>query len=875
MRTIGVIYFATFIVGCGSLTRYISHIQNYVNLVSAYNLDGYSTIDFPPLADVSQAIVVNIDMHLYAVNGFDEVAGNIELVVALEMDWLDEMSIIQSITFKIEDRAEFLVPFDMIWTPKIVLTNAIGATSDVGDSAYLCRFDMNTKRISWKPRVVVSGSCTPDVTYYPFDKQECDFIYTAWGFKSDEIMLQTSTDAWNLGEYGESGEWDIDSTSTVTYIQNGQSYILFKIVMVRKPLYFAFNILLPILVLCLLNSTVFLLPAESGERVGFSVTCFLSFMVLLNMIMDIMPRSSNPISFLCYYLVVMMSNSGAMTLVTILLMRVYHKPEKSEVPKWMQRAVTFVNCGCAKLRCCVLCCRYLRKKCCCEDQRKCGCNKKKKTISEESLVEITIDKDQNIVEKPASKKKKKYSHDKDDDKTNKCCLLSCVKRTDSKCCCGIVVGCKKCNKGNNHNESSDMASATDTKQLENVVKEKSESSRTDSKSPSCFNFLKDRKRKLDQDKEIVKCMEDPSNKKVKTDEHDTQSNAFKCFGYFQKSDKVDHNESPDIRDNNKEQKVTDADGNKTRDKKPPGCFGQKKKETDTGNIPKDSSKSCFPYCGSPAQKINISEIEERTDKEDSLQTKNSEGKGCHKPNCFPFMRKGKVSTVDDIETDIVNDILPVSVRSEDSKTLKVSFKDKGNLESEDTLLKRWEDATKSAKNKKGNSLNPITRDDKNKNDETNDETLQDKDESDFTVKTKSLRATQLQNEAKEKTQVKTENEDADLEIKIVKKTRSLGGSMREKKENLPKHVEHEKVNIPLTPKVSSVSKTDDAIDDDPEDAEGSDVDSLADLEEEVTWPEVGRILDTFFFLAFAGGQAFLTVVFLVPLFTGDTKNSES
>ena len=166
-----------------------------------------------------------------------------------------------------------------------------------------------------------------------------------------------------MSGYQESGEWEIDTTETTAYVENNQSYLLLTITIIRKPLYFAFNIVIPVLVLCLLNGTVFLLPAESGERVGFSVTCFLSFVVLLNMIMDILPRSSSPISFLCYYLVVMMCSSGAMTLVTILLMRVYHKPEKTQVPKWMQRSVTFINCGCSRLKCCVLCWRGIKRKC--------------------------------------------------------------------------------------------------------------------------------------------------------------------------------------------------------------------------------------------------------------------------------------------------------------------------------------------------------------------------------------------------------------------------------------------------------------------------------------------------------------------------------
>lgn len=157
--------------GANSVTRYISHVQNYVKLVSSYYRAGYSTVDIPPVSNISQAMSVNVNVSLFAINGFDEVAGNIELVAALNMSWIDQMPLITSVTFNIQDRESFLVPSDMIWTPKLVLTNAIDETSEVGDTAYLCRFNMRTNMVVWRPRVIISGACTPDITYYPFDRQ--------------------------------------------------------------------------------------------------------------------------------------------------------------------------------------------------------------------------------------------------------------------------------------------------------------------------------------------------------------------------------------------------------------------------------------------------------------------------------------------------------------------------------------------------------------------------------------------------------------------------------------------------------------------------------------------------------------------------------
>ncbi|KAL4239933.1 hypothetical protein ACF0H5_000729 [Mactra antiquata] len=810
------------------VTNYISHIQNYVNLVSAYSVDGFSTVDFPPLADVSKSMVVDINIHLFAINGFDEVAGNIELVVALEMKWTDEMSIIHSVAFKIEDRTEFLVPYDMIWTPKLVLTNAIGETSGVGNSVYLCRFDMRTKQITWKPRVVVSSSCTPDVTYYPFDRQTCEFIYTAWGFRADEIFLTTSGDEWNKDEYDESGEWNIAGTSTQTYEAGDQSYIKFTLNIVRKPLYFAFNILLPVLVLCLLNSTVFLLPAESGERVGFSVTCFLSFMVLLNMIMDIMPRSSSPISFLCYYLVVMMSNSGAMTLVTILLMRVYHKPEKSEVPKWLQRCVTFVNCGCAKLRCCVMCCRAIRRKCGCTEKGKCGCAKSKnKAEQDETLVEVTV-KDNKVTER--SVKKHLIRDDKKD------------KRSISKRRCTCFSYCSK------SNEKSETE--------EQVTKEEKKN-----KSSHCLSCIRKRR-----DSEEIR--QDIDHQDIETNDND-------CG---RKNVKVEHVNGTISN------MAAIMNENEIIDKSKCFCINLRKRKTNKEKVKTDNGKQVaenLPTANGDIYSENLARknIETCT----GSHQEQTESNSSTDPKCFGFLRRSKVSTTDVVDID--NDILPPVKQGNESTKFNKSLNDAKSTKDDTNLLNGWDGAQNEDRNKKRTTLDPIKTEvdvEKPKLNVKSGEKLDNIDvEKGISGQTQSLENSAKETKIKQRKFSDDETSDDETLRETLRSLRSsrrksLGMRQSKKKPDVNRRKstigvrEIELLRRSLRPSDDII--LDEFISDYP--SEEDEVDSLADIEEEVSWPEVGRILDTFFLLVFSGGQAFFTVVFLVPLFTAPNSTTE-
>ena len=65
-------------------------------------------------------------------------------------------------------------------------------------------------------------------------------------------------------------------------------------------MYVIINIILPILFLNQLNVLVFMLPAESGERVSYSLTVLLSIAVFMTIVGDTLPRTSEPTPLISY-----------------------------------------------------------------------------------------------------------------------------------------------------------------------------------------------------------------------------------------------------------------------------------------------------------------------------------------------------------------------------------------------------------------------------------------------------------------------------------------------------------------------------------------------------------------------------------------------
>ncbi|KAK3610990.1 hypothetical protein CHS0354_017866 [Potamilus streckersoni] len=325
--------------------------QNYLEEVS-YVYGTAPTFEdvtfYRPLLDQTDTLNVNLTMRIYSLNGFDDVTGQIEIAGSLEMTWTDE--VLDGVLF--EDNTNIkdsiVLPYSNIWTPTIVLVNDVNSIEKIGSSDYRPRYTFSTNRVEWKVRVILKGSCEPDVTYYPFDQQTCSYIFTSWYYNNTQISLMMSKDTWDTSLYENNSVWSLEETKAETFTSNGYEYANFTIVIQRQYLYFVFNIVLPILLLSATNGFVFLLPVESGERVGFSIMCFLSIVVLLQTTMQFLPESSIQMSLLCYYLVLMMVSSAILVIVNILMMRVYLKSSDNKVPKVLQTFVSILTCTICK-----------------------------------------------------------------------------------------------------------------------------------------------------------------------------------------------------------------------------------------------------------------------------------------------------------------------------------------------------------------------------------------------------------------------------------------------------------------------------------------------------------------------------------------------
>ncbi|KAK3102515.1 hypothetical protein FSP39_011900 [Pinctada imbricata] len=294
----------------------------------------------------NQTLSVQLGVFVLGIDDIDEISGVFSIIGGIYYSWLDERLSWNPIEFG--NMTNLIVPSSRIWFPDIYCINPAEEMSPLGDSRVISRI-MSNGAVWRKMGVKFKTSCEIDMTYFPFDIQTCSIDLLAWGYGHSEITMQHFSRTAHLSFFKADSQWELTGTEIKTNIIGEQSRVTALFTVKRKPQYFVINILLPIFLLCILNPFVFHLPIESGERISYTVTIFLSLAVFMTLISDIMPRSSQPVCRLSLFLVAIMTLSTLICIMSIVTMVMRRKDDKP-VPMWVVRVLTIL-----KMKSC--CCR--------------------------------------------------------------------------------------------------------------------------------------------------------------------------------------------------------------------------------------------------------------------------------------------------------------------------------------------------------------------------------------------------------------------------------------------------------------------------------------------------------------------------------------
>ncbi|XP_041808670.1 acetylcholine receptor subunit epsilon [Chelmon rostratus] len=213
------------------------------------------------------------------------------------------------------------VPCNTVWLPDIVLENNIDGKFDV---AYYANVLISSSGwIYWLPPAIYRSTCAIEITYFPFDYQNCTLAFRSQTYSANEVDLILA-----VGETGETIEWvDIDPQA---FTENGEwaivhrparkminsryspddleyQEILFNLIIQRKPLFYIINIILPCSLISSLVVLAYFLPAQAGgQKLTVSISVLLAQTVFLFLIAQKIPETSLSVPLIGKYLIFVM-----------------------------------------------------------------------------------------------------------------------------------------------------------------------------------------------------------------------------------------------------------------------------------------------------------------------------------------------------------------------------------------------------------------------------------------------------------------------------------------------------------------------------------------------------------------------------------------
>lgn len=290
-----------------------------------------------PVQNDSAPIVVELGLTLLQIIDVDEKNQVLITNAWLQLHWTDIYLSWNPDSYPGVQNLRF--PSNLVWVPDILLYNS---ADERFDATFHTNVLVNASgACQYIPPGILKSTCYIDVRWFPFDIQKCDLKFGSWthnGWLLDLQMMEV-----DVSTYIPNGEWDLVGVpakrNELYYDCCKEPYpdVTFTVTMRRRTLYYGLNLLIPCVLISGLALLVFLLPADSGEKISLGITVLLSLTVFMLLVAEIMPATSDSVPLIAQYFASTMMIVGLSVVVTVLVLQFHHHdPHGGKMPKWVR-----------------------------------------------------------------------------------------------------------------------------------------------------------------------------------------------------------------------------------------------------------------------------------------------------------------------------------------------------------------------------------------------------------------------------------------------------------------------------------------------------------------------------------------------------------
>ncbi|XP_005582649.2 acetylcholine receptor subunit epsilon isoform X1 [Macaca fascicularis] len=272
-----------------------------------------------PVREPEDTVTISLKVTLTNLISLNEKEETLTTNVWIGIDWQD-----YRLNYSKDDFGgiEILrVPSELVWLPEIVLENNIDGQFGVAYDVNVLVYEDGS--VTWLPPAIYRSVCAVEVTYFPFDWQNCSLIFRSQTYNAEEVEFTFAVD--DSGEtinkididteaYTENGEWAIDYCPGVIRRHDsgatdgpGETDVVYSLIIRRKPLFYVINIIVPCVLISGLVLLAYFLPAQAGgQKCTVSINVLLAQTVFLFLIAQKIPETSLSVPLLGRFLIFVM-----------------------------------------------------------------------------------------------------------------------------------------------------------------------------------------------------------------------------------------------------------------------------------------------------------------------------------------------------------------------------------------------------------------------------------------------------------------------------------------------------------------------------------------------------------------------------------------
>lgn len=232
-----------------------------------------------------------------------------------------------------------------IWTPDIVLYNSADDNDELGGGTekYKTKVAVNSSGFcTWMAPAIFKSTCDINTEYFPFDDQVCTLTFASWAFDGSKLDLTIEESETGVKEdiYQNNNEWEMMKVSVkrekFKYSCCNHPYptVILTVHLRRRYHFYMVNLVIPCSLIAVMVLLSFILPPQSGERIGLGITVLMAMAIFQELTSSKLPADSRFIPLLAQYYSTAITEIGLALFATCVILNFYYKEDV--MPNWLK-----------------------------------------------------------------------------------------------------------------------------------------------------------------------------------------------------------------------------------------------------------------------------------------------------------------------------------------------------------------------------------------------------------------------------------------------------------------------------------------------------------------------------------------------------------